>query len=328
MPSGRHSRARDARRSALPLWVRGRAATTVTCLGRFGAASRCAAHAPTAAASTVPGHHGADPLAPALVGPSEHDHLVHAGQLAQRPFHLGRVDVDPAADDEVAVAAEQGQQAVVVEHAAVARGEPLAVERGGGLRRRVEVGEPGVLRQPHPDQPVADPQLAARAGPPDGAGVGEPEVGRADGEPGLGRPVELGDAARRERREGGPLDPVGARGARVGDEPEAREVEVGLLQQPLQVGGGGEGRRGPVPGDGGGGGARVEPRGDDDVAARQHGVEREPQRRGVRERGEDEVDVARPRGPRGRAPPRAGRGPRPPAATRSTPPSATRSSPT
>src|SRR3712207_7107317 len=68
-------------------------------------------------------------------------------------------------------------------------------------------------------------QPAARPGPPDGPGEGQPVLRRADGELGLRRAVELPDAAVGQGIEDRPLERLGAGCARVRSEEHTSELQ-------------------------------------------------------------------------------------------------------
>ena len=76
-----------------------------------------------------------------LVGEPEHRGVDDVGEGRQRVLDLGRVDVDPAAQDEVDPAIGQEEVAVVVERTEVVHGEVVALPRVGGLLGRVVVRE-------------------------------------------------------------------------------------------------------------------------------------------------------------------------------------------
>ena len=79
--------------------------------------------------------------------------------------------------------------------------------------------------------------------------------------------------------------------------PERRPVDVVAGEQPLQVGRHAERRRGPQRRDRRGRAGGVEGPGQQHLAAREQRVDREPQRRAVVQRREDQVPVARPEAP-------------------------------
>src|SRR5690606_3541290 len=79
--------------------------------------------------------HGGDLLAPVRVGDAEDDRLRDAGVAGDRGLDLARIDVLPAADDEVLEAAGDGDVAALVHDADVAGVQPaVGVD---GLRGRV-----------------------------------------------------------------------------------------------------------------------------------------------------------------------------------------------
>ena len=84
---------------------------------------------------------GADLLAELLVGNAEHRAVAHARHLDQHRFDLGRVDVDAAGDDHVALAVAQEDVAVGILVAHVAHRHELAQPDLAALGVVVVVGE-------------------------------------------------------------------------------------------------------------------------------------------------------------------------------------------
>ena len=107
--------------------------------------------------SAVVGHHEGDHrLAPLRVGPADDGGGPDAGVAQQRLLHLARVDVHPAADDQVLGPVAQREVPVGVEAADVAGVQPAAAQRlGGGL---------GLVPVAGHDDVAADHHLADLAG--------------------------------------------------------------------------------------------------------------------------------------------------------------------
>src|SRR3989441_1698001 len=78
-------------------------------------------------------------LAVERVGRADHGSLRHRGVREQRLLDLARVDVLAAADDELARASDDVEEAVRIEAAEVARAQPAAVHRRRRRLRRPEV---------------------------------------------------------------------------------------------------------------------------------------------------------------------------------------------
>ena len=76
---------------------------------------------------------GQDLLVAALDLAADHGGLDHAGMVVQRGLDLGRINVETAADDQLARAARDVQVSIRVEPAQVAGAEePVRIEGGGG----------------------------------------------------------------------------------------------------------------------------------------------------------------------------------------------------
>ena len=140
-----------------------------------------------------------------------------------------------------------------------------------------------------------DVEAPAGAGPADGAGVLEPFLGRAHGELGLGRAVELPDGVPPGAGHDGALDRLGARCAGVGQEAQGVELlvgaEVGLLEDALQVGRDEEGGGRAVAAQRLEGGGGVEAAEDGERPARQQGAAGEADGDRVVHRRADHVQV-------------------------------------
>ena len=106
----------------------------------------------------VPGtglHDGRDPLAPALVGNPDHEHVEHVGMRLQRPFDLFGVDLLAAGVDRHRTAAEQRDAAVGLDRGVVAGDRPALAfdvgdERGRGLLGVAVVAERDVAAAREP----------------------------------------------------------------------------------------------------------------------------------------------------------------------------------
>ena len=91
-------------------------------------------------------------FAPPRVGHTEHRALEHCGMTMQRCFDLGRIHVEPTADDHVALTVHDGEEAVAVLRRNVAGAVPAVDHHGGGRF--------GVVPIPPHDVVALDPHLA------------------------------------------------------------------------------------------------------------------------------------------------------------------------
>ena len=253
----------------------------------------------------------ADPLPPLLVGQPEDGHLGDAVDGGQHVLDLGGVDVHPTADDEVVAPAGQVEVAVGIRRprSPTVQAWPRQARRRG--LRVAPVAEAGEVGQVAPDRPapgrVVDEVVAGvvdRLGEEPAPGPGpahrarmlEPVLGRADRELGLGRAVELPDAARADPLHDRPLDRLGTRGAGVGEEPE--RVEASRRVRGRGTGGGAGGGSAPgTPSSAAAAGGRSRARGgveaaeDGERPARQQRARREADGDRVVHRRADQVQV-------------------------------------
>ena len=101
-------------------------------------------------------------LAELRVGNAEHSAIVDAGDRQQRRLDLGRVDVDAAGDDHVALAVADEDIAIGIDVADIARGDEAAAVDLGALPGLIVIGEIGIARDARIDlADLAGRQLAA-----------------------------------------------------------------------------------------------------------------------------------------------------------------------
>src|SRR5271166_337936 len=147
------------------------------------------------------GHDGVHPLTHALVGQPDDGGVEDVGVLDQRRLHLGRVDVHPAAQDEVGAAVRDEEVAVLVEPADVAGREVVAAIGTGGLLGVPAVGELVAAHRRDVDPTdlarterlvavvAEDADLQPRERPPDAARLEQPLARRDHGAHALGGAV-------------------------------------------------------------------------------------------------------------------------------------------
>ena len=170
---------------------------------------------------------GGGDLAPFGIGAGHHRDVGQAGMGGEHAFDLRRVEVLPAAEDQVGAPAVHGQEALGVEFAEVAGGEPAVGEGGGERTRRVLVAaeQPWAAHQDLADRArrgrvparALDAQRHAGQRPPGAAGVGGGLLRsqRADLAGGLGQAIGL---ARRDAQRGAARDQAGVQGAAAGED--------------------------------------------------------------------------------------------------------------
>ena len=101
-------------------------------------------------------------LTEAVVGSGDHDRFGDRGHAHQNLFDLERADVLAAANDDVGLAVGDGQIAVVVEHADVARAIPAVAVEGCAVSLVIGVAEAEIGTATEDLAVVAEPDLHAR----------------------------------------------------------------------------------------------------------------------------------------------------------------------
>jgi hypothetical protein len=125
-----------------------------------------------------------DALAPFVVGDAEDGDVQDRGMTVERVFDLGRIDVDAARDDHVALAVADVHEAIVVDPRDVADREPVAPHRVARRFRLLPVFVEDAVVAPDEElagrarrygraRVVEHGELDARRGPPARAGLSQ-----------------------------------------------------------------------------------------------------------------------------------------------------------